>query len=202
MLGAYSIVYPRVLHPIKGGALKQSGQRLKGMKLEDVPSGASVLAVAVFRLSRGLKTAVTRVVSIDETVGLVTWRVLMGLSIVSDATQRELVEFSRTEQAQLSRVLREMETRGLIHSKANPKDKREKLFCLTELGYEKHHTLLPLVTRLTDAMDDALNPDEQIQFLSMCERIGMAAKQVGTYRQNHVGQPSGPSSTDHLEKIA
>jgi DNA-binding MarR family transcriptional regulator len=181
--------------------LTQSAQRLKGMKLEDVPSGASVLAVAVFRLSRTLKTAVTRVVSSDEAVGLVTWRVLMGLSIASDATQRELVEFSRTEQAQLSRVMREMETRGLIQSKANPKDKREKLFCLTELGYEKHHALLPQVTHLTDAMDDTLNSDEQIQFLSMCERIGMAATKAGAYRQNHLGQRSSPLSTEHLEKI-
>jgi DNA-binding MarR family transcriptional regulator len=181
--------------------LTKSSQRLKGMKLEDVPSGASVLAVAVFRLSRSLNTAVTRVVSSDETVGLVTWRVLMGLSITSDATQRELVEFSRTEQAQLSRVMREMETRGLIQSKANPKDKREKLFCLTELGYVKHRALLPQVTHLTDAMDDALNSDEKIQFLSMCERIGMAAKQAGTYRQNHLGQQSSPVSIDHMEKI-
>jgi DNA-binding MarR family transcriptional regulator len=156
--------------------LTQSVQRLKGIKLEDVPCGASVLAVAVFRLSQSLKTAVTRVVSRDESVGLVTWRVLMGLSIAPDATQRELVEFSRTEQAQLSRVMREMETRGLIQSTANPKDRREKLFCLTELGYVKHQTLLPQVRHLTDAMDGALNPEEQIQFLSMCERIAMAAK--------------------------
>jgi DNA-binding MarR family transcriptional regulator len=125
----------------------------------------------------------------------------MGLSIAPDATQRELVEFSRTEQAQLSRVMREMETRGLIQSTANPKDRREKLFCLTELGYVKHQTLLPQVRHLTDAMDGALNPEEQIQFLSMCERIAMAAKRAGAYRQSHLGPLSSPLSTDHLEKI-
>ncbi|MFT6874040.1 MAG: DNA-binding MarR family transcriptional regulator [Granulosicoccus sp.] len=181
--------------------MTQPIQRLKGIKLEDVPEGASLLALAVHRLSRSLKTAVTRVVSLDQSVGLVTWRVLIGLSITSDATQRELVEFSKTEQAQLSRVMREMETRGLIQSKANPKDKREKLFSLTEVGYQKYHALLPQVKHLTDAMDVALSPDEQIQFLSMCERISMAAKQAGEYRPNHMGQRSGPLSTEDLEKI-
>lgn len=66
--------------------MTKSTQRLKEMKLEEVPSGVSVLAVAAYRLSRSLKTAVTRIVSSDTSVDFVTWRVLMGLSIAPAAT--------------------------------------------------------------------------------------------------------------------
>ena len=96
----------------------------------------------------------------EKSIGLVTWRVLVGLSLVPDATQRELVEFSRTEQAQPSRILQ-----------------------------EKHRALLPQVKHLTDAMDDALNSEERVEFLSMCERIAMAERKAAAYRQDHSGQP-------------
>ncbi len=178
-----------------------SEPRLKGMSLADVPNGVSLLAVAVFRLSRSLKSAVTRVVSQDEAVGLVAWRVLVGLSLVSGATQKELVAFTRTEQAQLSRVLKEMDQRGLIRSAADRDDRRARSFSISDVGRRKFQTLLPDVERLTGAMDAALTADEQRQFLSMCERIADASQQVGKNRSDPMNPDEGSHPTVQMEVI-
>ncbi|WP_194287196.1 MarR family winged helix-turn-helix transcriptional regulator [Tritonibacter aquimaris] len=154
--------------------------RLKGMELSQVPHGASVLAVAVFRLSRFLKSQVMRTVSDAGDIGLVSWRILMGLSLVDTATQRELVDFTRMEQAQLSRALKDMCDQGLIDSKPSETDRRARLFFLTEEGRATHQTLLPVVTRITDAIDAALSPEERFQFLEMCSRIERAASSAVT----------------------
>lgn len=150
--------------------------RLKGMDLTTVPEGVSHLAVSVFRLSRILKAQVSRVVSRSESLGLVAWRILMGLSLVPDATQRELVEFTRMEQAQISRALKEMEAKGLIRSARSETDGRVRLFSITEAGRARHADLLPGVGQLSQAIDAALSPDETTQFLQMCMRIEAAAQ--------------------------
>ena len=158
--------------------MKQKHQRLHGMGLDEVPRGVSLLAVAVFRLARHLKSSVTRLVSEQETTGLVGWRVMLGLSQVPDATQKELVEFTRTEQAQLSRVLKSMVAQELITMESNPLDRREKIFSLTRAGRAGYKRLLPKVSTLAQAMDSALSKREQQQFISMCARIEKAARSV------------------------
>ena len=141
----------------------------------------------------------TRIVAQEEDIGLVAWRILVGLNLVSDATQTELVEFTRTEQAQLSRVLKDMETRGLISSGTDPADRRAKIFRLTDRGRGKHLALLPQITELTEAMDGALSADERKQFLSMCERIAKTSQQVGSNRQSMADPVFGSRSEGSME---
>lgn len=179
--------------------MAQATQRLKAMNLEDLPNGVSVLAVAVFRLSRTLRLAVSQIVSREEDIGLVAWRVLVGLNLVPDATQTELVDFTRTEQAQLSRVLKDMEARNLIRSDPVPGDRRSKIFSLTERGRTKHRILLPHVKRLTDALDAALTAEEREQFLSMCGRIAAASQKAGPNRIAKAGRAGGVSAQKQME---
>lgn len=174
-----------------GFGLAEAREALRGLTLDDVPRGVSVLAIGVFRLSRRLKSAVNHVVSGDSFVGLPTWRVLVGLSMVASASQKELVEFTRTEQPQLSRVLKTMEMRGLIVAVPDPDDLRSKIFSITESGRERHKKLLPEVARVTEAMDAALNEEEAELFLSMCERVGLACEEIEKERRNVVGVPAG-----------
>ena len=178
--------------------LANDEKRLRGMSLDDLPNGISLLAVAAFRLSRQLKSEVTRVVSQDKDVNLVSWRVLVGLSLVSSANQIELVEFTKTEQAQLSRVLGQMSQRGLITSRPDVEDRRSRVFSITTKGAAKYHRLSPHVADLSKALDDVLNPDEKMQFLSMCERISQASIDTKT---NQTSPDNGSQSTVQMEEI-
>jgi DNA-binding MarR family transcriptional regulator len=152
--------------------------RLKGIELGSVPKGVSLLAVAVFRLSRALRSETTKVVSRDNGPGLVSWRIMAGLSLVDEATQKQLVEFTRIGQAQISRHLGDMLDQGLIGARPSQIDRRTKLFFLKDLGRQTHAKLYPDVARLSGAMDRALSHHEQLQFLEMCARIEAAAKQA------------------------
>jgi DNA-binding MarR family transcriptional regulator len=167
------------------------------MSLDEVPNGISLLAIATFRLSRRLKSEVTRVVSQDKDINLVSWRVLVGLSLVPAASQIELVDFTRTEQAQVSRVLRQMTLRGLITSEPDADDRRSRVFSMTPTGLEKFHALSPDVARLSTALDGALDPDEQLQFLSMCERIARASNIDAT---NQTNSENGSHSAVQMEE--
>ena len=146
------------------------------MSLEDVPEGVSIVAISSFRLARALKADVSWLIAQDEILGLVSWRVLVGLSIVTCATQKELVEFTKTEQAQLSRALKEMERRKLIAAQPSLEDARMKLFSATEFGRKKYQEMLPQATQFASAVDAALDPEERTQFLAMCDRISIASR--------------------------
>ncbi|MEM7068618.1 MAG: MarR family winged helix-turn-helix transcriptional regulator [Pseudomonadota bacterium] len=176
------------------------GKRLSGVVLEDVPQGVSLLAVASFRLARSLKTELTRGIAQGDDIGLVYWRVLLGLSLVENATQKELVEFTRTEQAQLSRALKEMEKRGLIAAEKHEHDGRTKIFTATGYGRLKFSERLPQATRITSAIDAALDHEEQRQFLAMCEKISRTAQEFRNTER--ATENSKQSNSDQKEEIS
>lgn len=144
--------------------------------VQHLPAGMSKLAIVVFRLTRFLQAEVGALVDHEPDVGLVSWRVLRGLSLTLKATQKQLVAFTGTEQGQLSKVLREMQKQDLVQIAKHSDDKRVSLFALTSKGRAVHARLLPQVTTFTDAIDNALLPDEQAQFFAMCDKIRTAAQ--------------------------
>lgn len=175
-------------------------RRLRGMALQDVPKGVSILAVAAYRLSRHLKSEIKRVVSHGDVTSIVAWRVLVGLSMVPDATQKELVEFTRTEQAQLSRALKDMEACGLVKSAQDLDDKRSRSFSVTLLGEQKYQSMLPDVLQMSETIDAALDSDEQLQFLSMCERISDVSRKAGLNQSQQKDPVEGSILKDHMEE--
>jgi DNA-binding MarR family transcriptional regulator len=153
----------------------QPTQALQGIQLDKIPDGTSLLSVAVYRLSRLLHKQKGQVLDRHGSLGLVGWRVLMGMAIKAKVTQKELANFTRTEQGQLSRVLSKMESRGLISSGPSPTDKRARLFVRTGLGLDTYQSMLPSVAKLSERIDGVLSVEEQRQFLDFCTRIGDAA---------------------------
>lgn len=156
--------------------------------LDPVPPGVSELAVVSFRLARAIKADVRRLLAQDDPIGLVSWRVLVGLTTAPNSTQTDLVDFTKTEQAQLSRTLKDMQQNGLITSKPCPSDKRTKLFSLTPLGRRRYGEKLPGVKQLVDCIDSALSDDEKPLFLEMCQRIAAASQQSA--EDHHQGEAS------------
>lgn len=151
-------------------------QNLERISLDDIPQGVGVLTFMINRSAEILKAEVNRTLRAEPDVNLVGWRVFLGLSRVESATQKELVNFTRTEQAQLSKVLKQMEDRGLVTSRPSESDARAKAFALTDTGYAKHAALLTPMTEFSQAIDGALTDDERLMFVSMCQRIAAAAE--------------------------
>lgn len=148
------------------------------LDLKNVPIGTSQVSMATYRLSRLIRSGLADVLSNSSELGLVAWRICLGLSQSKTVAQRELVEFTDIEQAQVSRALRTMEKRKLIGSMRSASDGRVRLFFLTEKGRDHFNKVLPAVSNYYDVIDDALSADEQAQFLSMAHRIAASSEKA------------------------
>lgn len=149
------------------------------LDLDFVPPGASVVSMATHRLSRLLRGELGELLSRQGNVGLPGWRIYVGLASRGEITQKELVEFTKIEQGQISRSLAFMEDAGLISSRRCNDDRRSRRFALTARGRDEFERILPSVAAHCEAVDRALSESELDLFLSMAERIARAASQIG-----------------------
>ncbi len=148
---------------------------IKQLDIGDIPPGASLLTVVVYRLSRLLRAQTEQALSFSGELSLVDWRIILGLFMRPSATQKELVEFVLMHQAQVSRSLAMLEDQGLIRSERSMQDKRARLFSLTPRGQEIYDQNSPTITEFCEAIDQCLSPTETKQFLEMTMRIAEAS---------------------------
>lgn len=153
------------------------------LDLDYVPQGASITSMAAQRLSRLLRNQLSELLDQQGKIGLPGWRVMVFLASKKELTQRELVEYTKIEQAQLSRALADMEDRGLILSRRCDLDKRSRRFSLTGKGTSKFEEILPSMVRFNQAIDQALDEEELEHFLLLSEKIARAS--IATSAQNN-----------------
>ena len=118
------------------------------LDLDFVPPGASIIAMATHRLSRLLRSELGELLNQQAGLGLPAWRIFIGLASRGEITQKELVEFTKIEQAQISRSLTFMENDGLISSRRCDDDRRSRRFSLTDRGRAEYERQLPSRQRL------------------------------------------------------
>ncbi len=149
---------------------------IKQLEISDIPPGASLLSVVVYRLSRLLRAQTEQVLSYSGELSVVDWRIILGLFMRPSSTQKELVEFVLMHQAQVSRSLAMLEEQGLIRSERSMQDKRARLFSLTPMGQEIYEQNSPTITEFCEAIDQCLSPAETKLFLDMTVRIAQASR--------------------------
>ncbi|MEX0347083.1 MAG: MarR family winged helix-turn-helix transcriptional regulator [Rhizobiaceae bacterium] len=170
------------------------------LDLGTIPKGASRTAIAVFRLSIALRMRLGRKLRDAGDLTIVEWRILVGISTMAEASQRDLVAFSKAEQAQVSRCLKDMEGKGLVLSRPNRDDRRARLYEFTAEGKKLFDRLLPQVSDHNQVIDAALNDEEISQFLDYCERLATAAlgatvNESEEERPKWSGQPIKPNQS-------
>lgn len=147
------------------------------LDLDSIPYGASTIAIAAHRLSQLLRSEFERTLSDHGELSLIEWRICVGLSRSTPITQKELVGFTRMQQAQVSRALLQLEERGLIESRPCNQDRRARRYSLTDNGRAHFDHNWPVAEAHRQAVDGALDPAEVAQYLEMSERIALAAQQ-------------------------
>ncbi len=145
------------------------------LDLDNVPAGASLLSMTAHRLSRLLRYQIGDLLARHGELSLVDWRICVGLSQQQTITQKELVNFTKMQQGQVSRSLAVLEQRGLIRSSRCDRDKRARQFSMTDRGRVHFNRVLPAVAAYCEAIDQSLSPDEFEQFLEMAQRIAQAS---------------------------
>ncbi len=88
------------------------------------------------------------------------------------ASQKDLAQITGQHPAGISRLLDEMDRRGLTARALDPLDQRRRLVTLTPAGRRWHGKLEPLVLRAGESVLGGLDPTEQVQLRGLLRRIG------------------------------
>lgn len=150
------------------------------LKLSSIPIWTSPAAMAAHRLSRLLLSEMDNLLKSNSELSLAGWRVISRIGELGKVSQKELVEYSWIEQAQVSRALSVLEKRGYLTYVSSEKDRRIKLYSLTREGEEYRKNLAPIIAGHHKQITEALTTDEMTSFLDMCERIAIAASDSKT----------------------
>ncbi len=99
--------------------------------------------------------------------------VLEALYHLGSLAQRELSDKLLVSPGNVTMVINNLEKRGLVVRKANPKDKRVSTVCLTDSGEALIADIFPKHVRgITDDMR-VLTTDEQDALAGLCKRLGL-----------------------------
>ncbi len=99
------------------------------------------------------------------------WRVLAVLWQYGELKVTDLIDDTTIEQSTLSRLLVEMEKRGLLTRRRNEEDGRAVLVKLTQAGRKLTKTLIPLALRNERVALRGFTPEEVEQLYGMLGRI-------------------------------
>ncbi|WP_053978305.1 MarR family winged helix-turn-helix transcriptional regulator [Mangrovimonas xylaniphaga] len=88
------------------------------------------------------------------------------------------------EATSLSRILKTMETRGLIERKPNPDDGRGVLIHLTPFGKEKRELSKDRVLTFNDAVKKHVSPEKMAHFYEVAETINDLISNKKIFNQN------------------
>lgn len=103
---------------------------------------------------------------------MAAWIVAARLMERRAASQKDLAEISGHHPAGISRLLDEMDRRGLTARALDPLDQRRRLVTLTPGGRRWHRKLEPLVLRASETVFGVLDLTEQYQLRALLRRIG------------------------------
>ncbi|AVX03566.1 MarR family winged helix-turn-helix transcriptional regulator [Maritalea myrionectae] len=146
------------------------------LRLDHIPETASELSVAAQRLARLLRGQISMLLAANGDLGLVEWRICLCISQSEKPSQKELVDFAGIEQAQVSRALMKLEQKGIIESKQSARDRRVRIFALSEKGQAYFDRVQPVIEGYHQQIDAVLSETEKAQFLDMVERVAKAAQ--------------------------
>ena len=100
------------------------------------------------------------------------WIVAARLMERRVASQKDLAEMTGQHPAGISRLLDELDRRGLTARALDPLDQRRRLVTLTARGRRWHRKLEPLVLRAGENVLGVLDLTEQHQLRALLRRIG------------------------------
>ena len=148
------------------------------LDLDKVPRISSVLAIATQRLSQLMRTELERLFAEHGDLNLIEWRICLKLFDSGPSTQKSIVEFSRMQQAQVSRSMRNLEDRGYIVSERGEEDRRSRIFSLTKTGKQQVKYYCPVVETFCEVVDSSFTELEKKMFLEMSEKIAGASEEA------------------------
>ena len=177
----YSHVYGR--HVIENVNLHGPDPRMKfhDIDSESLPKSSSFTVKMIHRMSTLLARNTAAEFASITSFNIVEWRVVSGLYAFGISRQKALVDYTGGDQAQTSRILADLERKGLVRSVTCGDDRRVKNFELTEKGNLEVAAAMPSIARYFQRIDEALSAEEKETLINLLERtLDAATPENGT----------------------
>ena len=105
------------------------------------------------------------------TITVEQWRVLLHLSMSDGLTQNELTERLTQDKTGVSRLVKELEVRGMVRRVADPRDRRSRRVHILARGREMQERCLALALENLKAAQDGVGADELAACLNVLRRV-------------------------------
>ncbi|WP_245752492.1 MarR family winged helix-turn-helix transcriptional regulator [Poseidonocella pacifica] len=107
----------------------------------------------------------------DFGLGLVDWRVMAMLNIEPGITASRICDVIRLDKAAVSRSLKQMLEKGLLHFEQPSNDPRKRLWRLSEAGQTSHEAVLGVALACERDLVDGISPSELDTFLRVMRQM-------------------------------
>lgn len=117
-------------------------------------------------------------------------RVLMRTGREPGITQKDLVEYSHTDKAQMARLLAHLQDKGWVERSASESDKRVRCLHLSRQGQWLFSQLRELQEQIASELLQDFSPSEQRQLLALLQQ----ATDLASQPHRTVDDPKRPAS--------
>jgi len=137
---------------------------------------SSATAVAIFNTQHELQHAFyttmrARLESLGLDLTFNEMRVLLHTGDRAGLTQKELVEHSHTDKAQMARLLASLQHKGLLHRTASKSDRRIRCLHLSEQGEQLFVQLKSVQEQVAEKLLQDIPPALQQQLLTLLQQV-------------------------------
>ncbi len=128
------------------------------------------LSRAIYRCGRLVRTAAARELD-SRGESLLAWQVVARLARGGPATQRQLADSAGQHPAGISRLLTELERRGLVRRRRDPRDRRKMTVQATPAGKAMFLEHLPAVADAAARIFEPLDAEERRRLLRLLDKV-------------------------------
>ena len=140
--------------------------------------GSTHVPYRVLLLSKMIDRLTTRHLRTVADLSLAEWRVLAHLAVMGDTSASRLSKVALTDRAEISRAVRLLTEKDLIHRVADPNDKRIALLGMTEAGGNVFRTTQKARLGFFKALTEELGLSELKQLDDYLFRIAKVADRM------------------------
>lgn len=137
---------------------------------------SSFVTYRLAKLQSRLNAQGTAILKDKAGLSLVEWRVIQVIRMFDNPSLSQIADHVQMDKGQLSRKIKGMIAKGLLHSQRDEGDKRIQKLALSEKANEMNQLLMPIMEMRQNHLLANVTSDELALFYDVIEKIETASK--------------------------
>ncbi|MBU3009775.1 MarR family winged helix-turn-helix transcriptional regulator [Cobetia amphilecti] len=129
----------------------------------------------------------------DAKLTLPQWRIIRILGIKQRSPSTSVLKSAGIDKSQFSKCITTLVKKHYVQASEHPKDKRQTLLELTDMGQQAHEALSPYLLRRNEYLLGALTEEQRALMFDAIQRLARAADHTD-FSEDGVREDDGPAS--------